>query len=51
MNEGETVPEDIYKLEILVRMPLKSLVECICVSKKWATIIRGKHFKHLYLNV
>ncbi|CAA7031688.1 unnamed protein product [Microthlaspi erraticum] len=37
------------QVEILLRMPLKTLAKAICVSKKWASTIRSKHFKDLYL--
>ncbi|KAG7586169.1 F-box-like domain superfamily [Arabidopsis thaliana x Arabidopsis arenosa] len=45
----ETLPQDL-QMEILSRLPLKILGKCICVSKKWASLIRGEDFKRFYLS-
>ncbi|XP_010415844.1 PREDICTED: putative F-box protein At1g70960 [Camelina sativa] len=45
----ESLPEDL-QMQILSRLPLKSLVTCICVSKKWASLIRTKAFRDPYLH-
>ncbi|CAH8257711.1 unnamed protein product [Arabidopsis lyrata] len=45
----ETLPLDM-QMEILSRLPLKSLMGCMCVSKKWASIIRSKAFRDHYLS-
>ncbi|XP_010470677.1 PREDICTED: putative F-box protein At1g70960 [Camelina sativa] len=44
----ETLPLDL-QMDILSRLPLKSLVKCIVISKQWASLIRGEDFKNLYL--
>ncbi|XP_019093629.1 PREDICTED: putative F-box protein At1g70960 [Camelina sativa] len=45
----EELPLDI-QTEILSRLPLKTLVKCICTSKKWASLIRTKEFIKLSLS-
>ncbi|CAE5963671.1 unnamed protein product [Arabidopsis arenosa] len=45
----ETLPLDM-QMEILSRLPLKSLMGCMCVSKKWAAFIRSKAFRDHYLS-
>lgn len=45
----EALPDDL-QTEIMSRLPLKSLVTCICVSKKWASLIRLKEFRNRYLH-
>ncbi|EFH63599.1 hypothetical protein ARALYDRAFT_894922 [Arabidopsis lyrata subsp. lyrata] len=47
-SNSQTPPEDLEK-KILLRLPLKSLVKLIQVSKKWASIIRGEEFRREYL--
>ncbi|EFH65032.1 hypothetical protein ARALYDRAFT_339268 [Arabidopsis lyrata subsp. lyrata] len=43
----ETPPE--MHVEILARLPLKSLMKFMSVSKKWESIIRGEQFRRDYL--
>ncbi|EOA33853.1 hypothetical protein CARUB_v10021343mg [Capsella rubella] len=45
----EELPPEI-QTEILLRLPLKTLVKCICASKTWASRIRTKEFKNDYLS-
>ncbi|XP_010471103.1 PREDICTED: putative F-box protein At1g70960 [Camelina sativa] len=45
----EALPQDV-QMKIMSRLPLKSLVTCICVSKKYASLIRTKAFRDLYLH-
>ncbi|CAA0327659.1 putative F-box protein [Arabidopsis thaliana] len=44
----ETLALDM-QIEILARLPLKYLMRCMCVSKKWASLIRGEDFRSAYL--
>ncbi|KAG7651292.1 putative F-box protein [Arabidopsis thaliana] len=44
----ETLPRHM-QMEILSRVPLKFLMKFMCVSKKWASIIRGEEFREDYL--
>ncbi|CAN7033835.1 unnamed protein product, partial [Brassica rapa subsp. trilocularis] len=37
-------------IEIFKRLPLKTLIRSLCVSKQWASIIRGRYFMKLFLN-
>lgn len=46
-NGIEALPSDT-QMEILLHLPPKSLGRCICVSKKWASMIREKQFRDLY---
>ncbi|KAG7533961.1 F-box associated interaction domain [Arabidopsis thaliana x Arabidopsis arenosa] len=41
------ITEDLL-VEILLRVPVKTLARCLCVSKLLATIIRSRHFINLY---
>ncbi|KAM5576936.1 hypothetical protein ABKV19_007669 [Rosa sericea] len=47
----EHLPEDLIILQILTRLPIKSLIRFSCVSKRWSSIILSdpqfakKHFK------
>ncbi|KAG7536378.1 F-box domain, partial [Arabidopsis suecica] len=43
----DTLPEDLQK-EILLRLPLKSLGVCLCVSKQWRSLIGSQEFRDLY---
>ncbi|XP_010468054.1 PREDICTED: putative F-box protein At1g70960 [Camelina sativa] len=45
----EALPLEI-QTEILSRLPLKTLMKCICTSKKWASLIRTKEFINLYMS-
>ncbi|XP_010427909.1 PREDICTED: putative F-box protein At1g70970 [Camelina sativa] len=44
----ESLPED-HQMNILSRLPLKSLVKFLLVSKKWASMIRSTKFNVDYL--
>ncbi|CAA7027068.1 unnamed protein product [Microthlaspi erraticum] len=43
----DEIPEDIL-LQILLRLPAKSLGRFVSVSKSWARIIRGQDFIRLF---
>ncbi|EOA34437.1 hypothetical protein CARUB_v10021972mg [Capsella rubella] len=45
----DEVPEEL-QMRIMSRLPLKSLVTCLCVAKKWATLISTKAFRDRYLD-
>ncbi|KFK31162.1 hypothetical protein AALP_AA6G076700 [Arabis alpina] len=50
-NGGEnspTIPMDLI-IEILLRLPAKSIAKCRCVSKLWANILRRPDFTKLFL--
>ncbi|CAA7060805.1 unnamed protein product [Microthlaspi erraticum] len=44
----EALHSDI-QMKILLHLPPKPLGRCVCVSKKWASMIREKQFRDLYL--
>ncbi|KAI9080037.1 hypothetical protein K1719_037970 [Acacia pycnantha] len=46
----ENVPEEL-KLEILLRLPVRSLVSLKCVSKSWRSIISNPNFAKLHLQL
>ncbi|XP_004293070.1 PREDICTED: F-box protein CPR30-like [Fragaria vesca subsp. vesca] len=41
---GNQLPEDIIVSDILVKLPIKSLIRCTCVSKRWRFIISDPQF-------
>ncbi|KAI3910490.1 hypothetical protein MKX01_034884 [Papaver californicum] len=43
-------PEDIY-VDILSRIPVKSLLTCKCISKNWNAQISSSDFVRLHLNL
>ncbi|KAL3503498.1 hypothetical protein ACH5RR_037947 [Cinchona calisaya] len=48
MNMG-MLPEDLLR-EILVRLPVKSLLRFCCVSKTWCDLINSPYFAHMHLS-
>lgn len=47
-TESLSLPVDLI-IEILMKLPPRSLSRLICVSKLWLSIIHGKYFNDLYL--
>ncbi|CAN7090918.1 unnamed protein product [Brassica rapa subsp. narinosa] len=47
-TESLSLPVDLI-IEILTKLPPRSLSRLICVSKLWLSIIHGKYFNDLYL--
>ncbi|KAG2243065.1 hypothetical protein Bca4012_060911 [Brassica carinata] len=47
-TESRSLPVDLI-IEILTKLPPRSLSRLICVSKLWLSIIHGKYFNDLYL--
>ncbi|CAA7017101.1 unnamed protein product [Microthlaspi erraticum] len=45
---SEPIPVDLI-IEIFLRLPLKSIARCRCVSKHWASILRLPYFTDLFL--
>ncbi|KAJ4891429.1 F-box protein DOR [Raphanus sativus] len=42
------IPIDLI-IEIFSRLPLKSIARCRCVSKQWASVLRGSDFTQFFL--
>ncbi|CAA7052318.1 unnamed protein product [Microthlaspi erraticum] len=47
-KETVYLPVDMI-IEILTKLPARSVSKLICLSKLWSSIIQGKHFTDLYL--
>ncbi|KFK45033.1 hypothetical protein AALP_AA1G335500 [Arabis alpina] len=45
---SEPLPIELI-IEILTRLPLKSIAKCRCVSKRWSSILRLPYFTDLFL--
>ncbi|KAL1218860.1 putative F-box protein [Cardamine amara subsp. amara] len=45
---GETIPIDLI-IEILSRLPAKSIAVFRCVSKQWASLLQRPYFRELFL--
>lgn len=41
------IPQDLL-VEILLRLHVKTLARCVCISKLWASIIRSRNFINSY---
>ncbi|VFQ76955.1 unnamed protein product [Cuscuta campestris] len=50
MNEDVLVPEEVM-IQILARLPVRSLVRARCVCKLWLALIRDTYFFRLYSDV
>ncbi|KAF8091602.1 hypothetical protein N665_0441s0009 [Sinapis alba] len=48
IENSETIPIDLI-IEIILRLPAKSIARCRCVSKSWASILRRRGFTELFL--
>ncbi|KAL0701068.1 hypothetical protein Bca4012_057190 [Brassica carinata] len=48
VENSKTIPIDLF-IEILLRLPAKSIARCRCVSKSWAYILRRTCFTELFL--
>uniref|UniRef100_A0A1J3GN26 F-box protein n=1 Tax=Noccaea caerulescens TaxID=107243 RepID=A0A1J3GN26_NOCCA len=47
-SKPEPIPLDVVEVEILTRLPVKSVMRSRCVSKKWSSIIRSQGFIDSY---
>ncbi|PRQ32271.1 putative F-box domain, galactose oxidase/kelch, beta-propeller, F-box associated interaction [Rosa chinensis] len=45
------LPEDIIVSDILVKLPIKSLIRCTCVSKRWRFLISDPEFAKSHLQL
>ncbi|KAL0731153.1 hypothetical protein Bca4012_027247 [Brassica carinata] len=48
IGNSETLPIDLI-IEILSRLPAKSIAKCGCVSKSWAYVLRREYFTELFI--
>ncbi|XP_023637223.1 F-box protein At2g16450-like [Capsella rubella] len=48
MSSSSPIPSDLL-LDILSRLPEKSVARCHCVSKQWASLLGSPYFKELFL--
>ncbi|XP_019083013.1 PREDICTED: F-box protein DOR-like isoform X1 [Camelina sativa] len=46
-ENSEPIPNDLY-IEIFLRLPVKSIATCRCVSKLWASLLGLPYFTELY---
>ncbi|KAF8660273.1 hypothetical protein HU200_057840 [Digitaria exilis] len=51
VGSGSMIPDDVLLFQILVRLPVKSLVRFKSVCKAWCTTIASVHFVRLHLEL
>ncbi|GKV01380.1 hypothetical protein SLEP1_g13937 [Rubroshorea leprosula] len=49
MNANIELPEDLLIVDIFAKLPVKSLIRFMCLSKSWYQVISDPQFFHLHL--
>ena len=49
MSRSEDLPDDII-CDILLRLPVKSIITCKCICKKWKNLVSDSYFVDLHMS-